>query len=154
MSRFQVRAIKIDPFRRHYTPILLSGANFVKPIQRILQARQLGWQELCRIDAVRLMGTRPRANGIGTENYDAGPMPLLVAADAIASEGQPGFRFRGIGRATAGYGLMFGQGIGGGMVNCPVTSEWLRAHIVWLTPEEAEADDGGDETVEAEGSDA
>lgn len=141
MSRFQVRAIKIDPFRKHFTPIVIPGANLQRAIQRMLKAKQLGWFELCRIEAVRLMGTRQRENGRGTETFDAGPMPLIVAGDALAEEGTPGFRFRGIGKSTAGYGLLFGQGPGGGMVNCPVDAEWLERHLVWLTPEEAEADE-------------
>lgn len=141
MSRFEVRAIKIDPFRKHFTPILLKGNNLARPIQRVLKARQLGWMELCRIDAIHQIGHRQRADGLGTETYDGGPTPLMIAAEASPEEDHVGFRFRGIGKATAGYGLLFGQGLGGGMVNCPVDTEWLERHLVWLTAEEAAADE-------------
>lgn len=145
MSRYSVRVLKIDPFRRHYTPLLLSGANLLKPVQRQVQAKQLGWFELCRIDSHRLMGTRPSADGRTNETYDAGPMPLIVAADAIADDGVPGFRFRGIGRTTVGHALLFGQGVGGAMTNCPVGTEWLERHLIWMTAEEADAET--DETI-------
>lgn len=140
MSRFQIAAIKIDPFRQHYTPILLKGSNLVQPIQRLLKAKQLGWFELCRIDAIHQIGHRQRADGLGMETYDGGPTPLMVAADASPEENHPGFRFRGIGQATAGHGLLFGRGLGGGMVNCPVDKDWLTRHLIWLTAEEAAAD--------------
>lgn len=136
-----IRVIKIDPVKKTYVPMILEGgASFVRPIQRAIRAKQLGWKELCKIEDQRLMGVRAKADGPGTETFDAGPTPLIVAADAEAEKGTPGFRLRG-GKPTAGVSILFGQGIGGGMADCPVNTAWLDRLLVWLTPEEAEEDD-------------
>ena len=149
MSKSQIRVIRIDPFQQRVVPMKLEGANLYRAVCRSLKAGQLGWKELCKIEDRRLMGSRPAKRG-GTESFDAGPTPLIVAADAAAEPDQPGFRLRG-GTSTAGLAMLFGQGIGGGMVNCPVDAEWLKRHLVWLTAEEAVADEVGGETVEVTG---
>lgn len=140
-----IRVIKIDPFKKTYVTMLISGGNsLVRPVQRTIRAKQLGWREICSIEDTRLIGTRPKSDGPGAETYDAGPTPLIVTCDAQAEEGQPGWRMRG-GPATAGMALLFGKGIGGGMIDCPVDAEWLKRHLVWLTAEETDAEDDVDE---------
>jgi hypothetical protein len=139
-----VVVMKIDPVRKTYVPLAIEGGrNLARPIMRVIRAKQIGWRELCKIQDRRLMGVRKKADGPGTETYDAGPTPLIVAADACAEKGLPGFRLLG-GTATAGTCILFGQGIGGGMVNCPVDSEWLDRMLVWLPAEDVDAD-GTDE---------
>lgn len=136
-----IRIIKIDPVQQTFATIALEGGkNFSRPIARLIKARQLGWREICKIEEQRLMDQRPKAIGPGTEFFDAGPTPLIVAADAQATDAQPGWRILG-GKATAGVSVLFGQGLGGGMVNCPVDTDWLARMIVWLTPEETVADE-------------
>ena len=135
--------IKIDPERQHVTRMSVEGGNnMVRPVQRILRAKQLGWRELCKIDEQRLMGRRAVEGAYNEfENYDAGPTPLIVAADAEQEANVPGWRLRG-GEATVGASILFGQGIGGGMVNCPVSEEWVHRQIIWMTAAEiADADE-------------
>lgn len=142
-----IRVIKIDPVKKTYVAMMLEGGNsLVRPVQRTIRAKQLGWREVCTILETRLMGVRAKESGIGTETYDAGPTPLIVTCDAQAEEGQAGWRMRG-GPAVAGMALLFGKGLGGGMIDCPVGTDWLDRHLVWLTPEETDADEGenGDE---------
>lgn len=136
-----IRVIKIDPIKKTYITMLVSGGNnLARPIQRIIGAKQLGWREICAINETRLMGIRPKAHGPGTETYDAGPTPLIVTCDAVAEEGQPGWRMRG-GPSTAGTAMLFGKGLNGGMIDCPVDTEWVKRHLIWLTPEEADAEE-------------
>lgn len=136
--------IKVDPIKQTYTRMVISGGrSFTAPIQRVIRAKQLGWMELCKIEENRLMGTRQKSHGPGTETYDAGPTPLIVAADNQADEGTPGFRLRG-GKTTAGIAILFGQGVGGGIIGVPVDTDWLKRQLVWVSADEmgAEGDEG------------
>lgn len=136
-----IRVIKIDPEKRIFATVALEGGNnLVRPIMRMLRAKQLGWFELCLVEEARLMGKRQKVDSFDFETYDAGPTPLIVAADAQAEDGLPGWRLRG-GKASAGRAILFGKGVGEGMINCPVDEEWLRRQLVWLTPEECDADE-------------
>jgi hypothetical protein len=142
----QIRVIRVDPVKQHFTPMLIEGGrDLARPIQRAIRAQQLGWRELCRIEETRLMGVRDKADGRGTETFDAGPTPLIVAADAMAEMGTPGFRMRGQSESTAGISVLFGQGPGGGMIDCPVDVEWMNRHLVWLTGTEADTDAAGED---------
>lgn len=112
---------RINPENKAIAPLLLDAnkPDFALAIQRYCRASSLGHREVCMVDDV----------------------PLIVACDAQAEEGQPGFRFRGSGiEATAGIGVLFGQGKHGGLCAAPVKRDWIERHIVWTTPEETDAD--------------
>lgn len=112
---------RINPEKKAIAPLLLDQKkkNFAIDIQRFCRAAVLGHKIVCKINDVS----------------------LALAADAQADEGQPGFRFKGIeGEPTAGIGVLFGVGEGGGLIASPANRAWIERHIVWTTPEETDAD--------------
>lgn len=115
-----IYVIRIDPAKRTIATLSLDekAKNFVKPIQRMAKAKQLGHRQLCEM----------------------GGTPLMVATNAAAEEGQPGFRFYGVNSVTAGIGVLFGRGQAG-LVSCPVTKAWVEQRIIWT--DVAETDEAG-----------
>lgn len=126
------RVFRLNPKNFAIAPMGLSTKrkDYSLDIQRMCRANRLGHQHICDVNGV----------------------PLYVAADAEAAEGQGGFRFRGTKAVTAGIGVLFGRGPGGGLVSAPIDMQWLRSHLVWCTAEEADADKG-DEIIVVEESD-
>ena len=119
---------RINPVSRTIAPLRLDKwrKNFALDIQRICKASHLGHMKVCDVDE----------------------KPLMLAADARAEEGQPGFRFKGCSPdVTAGIGVLFGMGEKGGLVGVPVNREWVLQHIVWVDAEEADADRPGEPEV-------
>lgn len=112
---------RLNPEKGLIAPLRLprTTKNFALDIQRLCRAAQLGHRHICDVDGI----------------------PLYVAADAAGEEGQPGFRFRGASNEiTAGIGVLFGMGENGGLISAPVDRKWLDRHVVWATPQEADAD--------------
>lgn len=120
------RVWRLDPARKTIASLLLNGnqRDFALTFQRFCRARQLGHNFI----------------------VDIGGVKLCVAGDAQAEEGLPGFRFRGARPMTAGIGVLFGQGEGGGLVAAPVDRAWIDRHLVWTSPAETDADE--DEVAE------
>lgn len=139
-NNFTARVIRVDPKLRTFSFVALKGNRngFAQAIRRSLRCHTLGHRLLCKIDDRRLIGERrDETNKIVT--YDAGPSQLYAAANAIAVDGEPGWRLRG-GETTAGPSILFGQGVGGGMVDVPVDLDWLRHQLVWTDPVETLGD--------------
>lgn len=120
MPKKTYRIWRIDPAKKAIAPLMLDAGqrNFALTLQRMCRAGQLGHNFVA----------------------DVGDVRLCVASDAQAEEGQPGFRFRGTKPVTAGIGVLFGQGAGGGLVAAPVDREWIDRHLVWTSPAETDAD--------------
>jgi hypothetical protein len=114
------RIVKIDPFKRKIYVMNWpeDHVDFTRPMKRVTKAKVLGHHQICVIDTV----------------------PMFAAANAEAKDGTPAFRFRGCKPTTAGIGILFGRGIKGGLIGCPADREWVEQHIVWLTGEEADAE--------------
>ncbi len=135
-KKLTVRVIRIDPKLQKFAFVQLKGTreSFVGAIRASLRCQTLGHRKLVTFDDRRLMGTRVGENG-QIVSYDAGPEQLFACANANAGDNLPGWRLRG-GEPTAGPSILFGQGIGGGMVDVPVDLEWLRQQLVWTDPAE------------------
>jgi len=127
MGKKAYRIWRIDPAKKAIAPLALDASkkDFALTIQRLCRASALGHRALCDIEGVK----------------------LCVAADAQADEGQPGFRFRGVEGVTAGIGVLFGQGQGGGLVAAPVDKNWIARHLVWTDPAETDEDSADDVAV-------
>lgn len=121
MASTHYRVWRLDPHKKAIAPLMLSRKkkDFALTIQRMCRAAQLGHAFLIDVDGVK----------------------LCVASDAQAEEGQPGFRFTGTSTVTAGIGVLFGQGAGGGLVAAPVDRAWIDRHLVWTSPAETDADE-------------
>ena len=120
MSKKGYLVWRLNPNGKLIAPLRLSEStkNFALDIQRLCRAGQLGHRHVCDVDGI----------------------PLYVASDAAAQEGLPGFRFRGAAvEITAGIGVLFGLGKGGGLISAPVSKEWIKQHVVWATPAETDA---------------
>lgn len=110
-----ITIIRIDPDNRTIARMTMrAGKNAVPEVRRILRAKTVGHYELADM-----------AQG------DAVSTPLMVAAGTEVSEDMRGWRLKG-GVDTAGIGMLFGKGPGGGMVNVPVDPAWVERMIVWL----------------------
>ncbi|MET0373985.1 MAG: hypothetical protein ABW128_06970 [Rhizorhabdus sp.] len=136
MSKLDVAVIRIDPFRKNYTKVIITGRDFAQPMRRLTRAKQLGHRKLIDIEEKRIIGQRQGPKGI--ETFDAGPTMLCVAADAQAGKGMPGWRVRG-GETTVGYSVLFGAGPNG-TLTVPVDLDWLEKHLVWVEADEADAE--------------
>lgn len=137
MSNLDVTVIRIDPVKRQCAAVVIRGRNLASDVRRLTRAKQLGHRHLLDIEERRLMGTRMGKSG-KQETYDAGPTQLFVAADAMADDGQPGWRLKG-GETTVGLSVLFGKGLNG-MVSTPVDLRWLAERLVWVDAETADAE--------------
>lgn len=115
------RIIRIDAFRRHISVLQLNEDNedFARTMTKLTKAKALGHHKICDVDGD----------------------PMYACGDAQAEDGTPGFRFRGCQPVTAGIGVLFGQGIKGGLIGCPADRQWVDQHIQWMTAEEVDADE-------------
>jgi hypothetical protein len=135
--------IRIDPASRTVVKMKKRfGRDATSEVRRILRGKAkapLGWRTLLDIEEKRLKSTVPdMKNPGGKIEIDAGPTPLIAAGLLDADEGLPTWRLRGT-DDHAGIGLLFGRGNGGGMVDVPVSVEWIEKRILWGA-EAAEAD--------------
>lgn len=127
----QITIIRIDPDKRTFARIpFRCGKNAVPEVKRVLRAKTVGHYELCPIGKIALKPGDPVS------------IPLMVAAGLDVEKDQRGWRLKG-GSDTAGIGMLFGKGEGGGMVDCPVDVAWVEKMIVWLNAEDVEG--AGDE---------
>ena len=86
-------------------------------------------------DATKLVRDIVRAREIQAHQLiNIGDTALIVAAAVQVEEGTHAWRIRGC-EDTAGIGLLFGKGPGGGMIDCPVDIDWVNRRIVWIEPE-------------------
>lgn len=135
--------IRIDPASRTVVKMKKRfGRDATGEVRRILRGKaraNLGWRTLLDIDEKRLTSTVPDMKNPGASiEIDAGPTPLIAAGLLDADESLPTWRLRGT-DDHAGIGLLFGQGKGGGMIDVPVSVEWIEKRILWGA-EAAEAD--------------
>jgi len=136
MSKLDVTVIRIDPYRKNYTKVVMTGRDFAQPMRRLTRAKQLGHRKLMDIEEKRIIGTRKGPNGI--ETFDDGAAMLCVAADASLEKGKPGWRMRG-GETTVGYSILFGA-TKAGTISVPVDLDWVEKHLVWVDADEADAE--------------
>lgn len=136
MSKLDVAVIRIDPYQRIFTKVVITGRDFAQPMRRLTRAKQLGHRKLLDIEEKRIIGQRQGPKGV--ETFDDGPAMLHVAADADADKGKPGWRMRG-GETTVGYSVLFGASKSG-TITVPVDLEWVEKHLVWVDADEADAE--------------
>lgn len=134
-----ITIIRIEPETQSIAKLRMRcGKNAVPEVRRILRAtrtQRIGSHELVEIEEKRLYRKEPHPRLIGVKvDVDAGPTPLVAAGVLNADEAIAKWHLKGC-EQHAGIGLLFGKGIGGGMVDVPVDVAWVRARIVWLPGE-------------------
>lgn len=87
----------------------------------------------------RMLRTRESTHKVILPNKEPGRNLLVSAAQAVPA-GVAGFRIRGTKEATAGLAVLSGSAVDGGILHCPVDLKWLERMIVWLSPEEMDAE--------------
>jgi hypothetical protein len=121
--------IRLDPLHQTITKLRKEfGRNAMPAVRQVLRAKtsdKIGWHRLIDIDEKRLF--KP-------DGSDGGPTSLVAAGFLNVQREQRRWQFRGC-DDHAGVGFLFGQGIGGGMVDCPVDLEWVNSRIQWLEGE-------------------
>lgn len=127
--------IRIDPAKRTIARLKKKfGRDATGDVRRLLRGAArapLGHRILLDIDEKRLKSSVPDMKNAGkTIEVDAGPTSLIAAGLLEVEEGKPTWRLRGT-DDHAGIGLLFGKGLGGGMVDVPVSVEWVRSRIIW-----------------------
>ncbi|MDC7810527.1 hypothetical protein [Sphingomonas koreensis] len=137
-----ITIIRIDPDNQAIAKMRMRcGRNAVPEVRRILRAgraQKIGSHELVNIEEKRLFRKEPHPKLIGVSvDVDAGPTPLVAAGVLNADEAIAKWHLKGC-EDHAGIGLLFGKGIGGGMVDVPVNVAWVRSRIVWLPGESLE----------------
>lgn len=138
-----ITIIRIDPVGRKVAKMLMKcGQNAVSEVRRILRAGRddkIGWHKLTDIEEVRLTRREPHPELQGlTREVDVGPTPLVAAGKLNTDEAVAKWHLRGC-EEHAGIGILFGQGLGGGMVNVPVDVAWINARIVWTDGEDMDS---------------
>lgn len=138
-----ITMIRIDPFTKNVAQIRKQiGGNNAAVIRQIRQLVKApgnpDLRKLLDIEEVRLTmdGHDPKTRE--PIKIDHGPTPLLVAAPGATEDGSTGWRLLGC-EDTHGIGLLFGQGVNGGIVNCPVSLDWVRQRVRWV-PAETDAE--------------
>lgn len=116
-----LRIIRIDPYKRVVAemPFMAAGKGTTyREVARIVRAKTVEPRKLMEVEFT----------------------PLIVAAGAREDEEKPMWRLQGC-EDTAGIGILFGQGPGDGMIDAPVSREWVLKRIVWSDGETAEGRD-------------
>lgn len=137
-----ITIIRIDPATQAIARMRQKfGSNndrVVRDVQKLVRAKDIDLRQLQVIEETRLTktGFSPVTREQVTE--DKGGTPLIVAAGANKEENIVGWRLLGC-EDTMGIGILFGQGIGGGMVDCPVDLEWVKRRLRWI-PGETDAE--------------
>jgi hypothetical protein len=113
-KKHDIVILRVDPIRKTVASMKIRiGSNATNQVRRLCNANKVGWRELLPVDGV----------------------VLTVAGALEVDESMKGWRLRG-GEDTAGIGVLFGHGPNHGMVDCPVTAEWIRSRISWLDGED------------------
>lgn len=133
--KLDIIIIRINPETRKIARMKARfGRDATANVRRILGGQpsaQLGWRHILDIEDKRRTSTVPDMKRAGhTITIDAGPTPLIMAGLLDASEDLPTWRLRGT-EDQAGIGILFGRGVGEGMVDVPVSVEWVEKRIVW-----------------------
>jgi hypothetical protein len=137
-----ITIIRIEPETQAIAKMRMRcGKNAVPEVRRILRAgraQNIGSHQLIDVEEKRLVTKAQHPQFIGmTVDVDAGPTPLVAAGVLNADESIAKWHLKGC-EEHAGIGLLFGKGIGGGMVDVPVDVAWVRARIVWTPGETLE----------------
>lgn len=135
MSVLTVKVIRIDPVNHAVVMKTIEGKKLNREIVRICKARQIGHQELLKLEDYRIMGRR-----VDGTSFDFGPTPLHAAADAEQDKGQPGWKLKGSDIVTVGLSVLFSSGESGGISSIPIDLSWIADNLVWMTAEEVDAD--------------
>jgi hypothetical protein len=137
-----ITIIRIDPatqaVARMRQKFGSNNAQVVRDVQKLVKAKDIDLRQLQVIEEKRLTktGFSPTTRKEVTE--DLGGTPLVVAAGGGKEENVVGWRLLGC-EDTMGIGILFGQGVGGGMVDCPVDLEWVKRRLRWI-PGETDAE--------------
>lgn len=137
-----ITIIRIDPEAQAIAKLRMRcGKNAVPEVRRILRAsraQNIGSHPLIDVEEKRLLKKEPHPRLIGIKiDVDAGPTPLVAAGVLNSDEAIAKWRLKGCAEHS-GIGLLFGKGVGGGMVDVPVDVDWVRARIVWTEGETLE----------------
>lgn len=130
--------IRIDPatqaIARMRKQFGASNERVIRDIRKIVRGDEIDLRQLLVIEEVRRLqkGFDPATRQPTTTDH--GGTPLLVAAGGGKGDDCPGWRLLGC-EDTMGIGILFGQGVGGGMVDCPVDLDWVRKRIRWVPGE-------------------
>lgn len=108
-----VSIIRINPERRTIAKIAMKSAK----------SHLTGTREAKRIIRADVIGMR--------QILDMGAAALMVAGRMDVTESMAGWRFPGS-EETAGISFLFGRGVGGGVVDCPVDIDWVTKRIIWM----------------------
>lgn len=105
--------IRIDPVKRAVARLMLhaprSPAMVLRNVKRLARAKVVQAREIVAMD----------------------PVPLMLAAGMDIDETMPGWAMPGL-DDTAGIGILFGRGPGGGMTDVPVSIDWVRKRVRWV----------------------
>lgn len=105
--------IRVEPVTRTIVPMRLRiGRDATRKMRQMLGAKsneQIGWRQLLDVENV----------------------PLIAAGLLDREDGVPTWRLQGASEDHSGIGMLFGRGPGGGMVDAPVSREWVERRIVW-----------------------
>ena len=105
--------IRIEPVTRTVVPMKLRiGRDATRKMRQMLGAKpndQIGWHQLLDVENV----------------------PLIAAGVLGRDDDVPTWRLRGASDDHSGIGMLFGRGPGGGMVDVPVSRDWVERRIVW-----------------------
>jgi hypothetical protein len=107
--------LRIDPALKTITAVKVRiGKNATAEVRRLVRCKDIGSRELLQVEE----------------------SVLTVAGGVELDEAVDGWRLPG-GEDTSGISLLFGKGpLTGGMIDCPVSAEWLRERIQWVAGED------------------
>jgi len=133
-----INFIRIDPYGQTIARLRqkfgASNERVIRDIRKIVRSEQIDLRQLQVIEEKRLIKAGFDVVTRQPTSTDEGGTPLLVAAGVLHADNVAGWRLLGC-EDTMGIGILFGQGIGGGMVDCPVDLEWVRKRIRWVPGE-------------------
>jgi hypothetical protein len=132
--------VRIDPAARSIARMKMAcGRDATREVRRILRAASgaaIGWHKLIDVEEKRITSKVPDMLRAGqTIEVDAGPTPLIAAGLLDVDKAAQIWRLRGC-ETHAGIGILFGQGVGGGMVDVPVDVAWIERRIIWGVDDE------------------
>lgn len=108
-----ITILRIDPEKRTIAMRQMRcGKNAIPEVKRIVKAKDI------------------TARRISQVIVDGAEVPICIGVGIGLADEVKTWRVRG-GEFTAGIGIMFGQGPGGGMISVPVDVEWAKKMIIW-----------------------
>lgn len=109
----EIKIIRVDPEKRTIAMRKMRcGKTAVSEVRRIVKAKDLGHKRISQMIV------------------DGAEVPIIVAVGINLPDSAKEWRIRGS-EFTAGIGILFGQGPGGGMVDVPVDVDWATKMIIW-----------------------